>query len=469
MAEPPHNAKPKGVGVRHLQTFLLFLGMLLAYSMRVNLSIAIVDMTDSTNEHYFKWSLSVQSLILSSFFWGYVVLQIPAGALARRIGGKPLMLGALTVNTAVSLLMPTLANIGGWQVVCACRVLQGLSQGFVFPSTHYLASQWIPLEEKGILTTIIYAGGQLGIGVQLVAAGFIAAAWGWPAIFYVNGALGIAWLLVYALYGSSSPEQSRHISAEELSYIQVSLGTGGKPKRHPVPWRRLATCLPFWAAVVAHGGQNWGFFTLMTEMPTYMAKVLNFKLTQNGLLSSLPYLVMYLLSFPMGMMTDLIIRRGWLSISNTRKLSNSIGLWGPALALIGLSYIPKGSMALAVVMLTVTVGMNAGQYTGYPLVFIDLAPNFSSVLMGTSNTIAGLISIIAPIVCGLIIQDESDPLEWRKVFFLASAIYFFSNLFFVLFTTSERRSWNEPTERSSSDIEKKGMEMTSSYKTTVAT
>ncbi|VVD05425.1 unnamed protein product [Leptidea sinapis] len=333
MAEPPHNAKPKGVGVRHLQTFLLFLGMLLAYSMR-----------------YFKWSLSVQSLILSSFFWGYVVLQIPAGALARRIGGKPLMLGALTVNTAV--------------------------QGFVFPSTHYLASQWIPLEEKGILTTIIYAGGQLGIGVQLVAAGFIAAAWGWPAIFYVNGALGIAWLLVYALYGSSSPEQSRHISAEELSYIQVSLGTGGKPKRHPVPWRRLATCLPFWAAV-------------------------------NGLLSSLPYLVMYLLSFPMGMMTDLIIRRGWLSISNTRKLSNSIGLWGPALALIGLSYIPKGSMALAVVMLTVTVGMNAGQYTGYPLVFIDLAPNFSSVLMGTSNTIAerpaGVAQGVLPGVCHLLL------------------------------------------------------------------
>lgn len=33
-------------GVRHLQTFLLFLGLTLAYAMRVNLSVAIVAITD---------------------------------------------------------------------------------------------------------------------------------------------------------------------------------------------------------------------------------------------------------------------------------------------------------------------------------------------------------------------------------------------------------------------------------------
>lgn len=33
-------------GVRHFQAFLLFLGLTLAYAMRVNLSVAIVAMTD---------------------------------------------------------------------------------------------------------------------------------------------------------------------------------------------------------------------------------------------------------------------------------------------------------------------------------------------------------------------------------------------------------------------------------------
>lgn len=33
-------------GVRHLQTFLMFLGLTLAYALRVNMSVAIVAMTD---------------------------------------------------------------------------------------------------------------------------------------------------------------------------------------------------------------------------------------------------------------------------------------------------------------------------------------------------------------------------------------------------------------------------------------
>ncbi|CAH4028611.1 unnamed protein product [Pieris brassicae] len=450
------NLRPKGLGVRHVQTLLLFMAMLLAYSMRVNISMAIVDMTNEKNDTYFDWSYSIQSMILSSFFWGYVVLQIPGGILARRFGGKMLITISVSVNSLISLLMPILAQAGGWQMVIVCRTLQGLTQAFIFPSMHHLVSQWVPLEEKGTLITIIYAGAQLGIALQLIAAGFLAEAWGWQAIFYTDGALGLIWTIVYLFIGASGPEDSKCISDEESLYIRTSLGRVEEPKVLKTPWSKILLCLPFWAAVVGHCGQNWGFFTLMTEMPTYMAKVLGMNLKQNGELSSLPYLAMYALSFPLGIMTDVIVRKKWLSVSNTRKLSNTIGLWGPAVALIGLSYIPEGNMTLAVVMLTVSVGVNAGQYTGYMLVLNDLAPNFSANLMGVSNFFANIISIVAPLVCGVIIQDETDPGEWRKVFFLASAVYFFTNLFFILFATSERQSWNEDE---NNDIETKEQEI----------
>lgn len=42
----------------------------------------------------------------------------------------------------------------------------------------------------------------------------------------------------------------------------------------------------------------------------------------------------------------------------------------------------------------------------FQLVHIDLAPNFSASLMGITNFLANIISIIAPLVCGFIIQDE---------------------------------------------------------------
>jgi len=33
-----------------------------------------------------------------------------------------------------------------------------------------------------------------------------------------------------------------------------------------------------WAVIIAHCGQNWGFFTLLTEMPSYMNSILKFDL-----------------------------------------------------------------------------------------------------------------------------------------------------------------------------------------------
>ncbi|KOB69182.1 Sodium-dependent phosphate transporter [Operophtera brumata] len=39
------------LGVRHVQVLMLFLAMLLSFAMRVNMSMAIVAMTDTTNEN----------------------------------------------------------------------------------------------------------------------------------------------------------------------------------------------------------------------------------------------------------------------------------------------------------------------------------------------------------------------------------------------------------------------------------
>ncbi|XP_047533121.1 putative inorganic phosphate cotransporter [Vanessa atalanta] len=436
----------KLLGVRHLQAVLLFFAMLIAFSMRVNISMAIVAMTDTTQENSFDWSMQTQSVILSSFFWGYVILQIPGGELAARFGGMVLIIICVGVNSVVSLLIPTASYYGGWQIVCACRVLQGLSQGFLYPSVHNLIGKWVPLEEKSRLGTLIYAGAQLGTALQLMAAGFIADYWGWPAIFYIVGGLGLIWMVAYVFLGAASPRDSKMIGEEERNFIESSLGHVGRDqKKLPTPWKDIFTSLSFFALIIAHCGQNWGFWTLMTELPSYMKQVLGVDIKSNGVMSALPYLAMYLLSFPIGFMSDYILKKKWLTITACRKLSNSIGHFGPAIALIGLSYVPAGSVALAVTLLTCVVGLNAGHYTGFMLVHIDMAPNFAGTLMGITNCIANIISIIAPLAAGAIIQDENDPNEWRKVFYVSSGIYIAANTFFIVFGTSKTQEWNETT------------------------
>lgn len=46
----------------------------------------------------------------------------------------------------------------------------------------------------------------------------------------------------------------------------------------PIPWSKILTSLPFWAIMLAHMGQNYGYETLMTELPTFMRQVLHFSI-----------------------------------------------------------------------------------------------------------------------------------------------------------------------------------------------
>ncbi|XP_037824473.1 probable anion transporter 6, chloroplastic, partial [Lucilia sericata] len=45
----------------------------------------------------FDWTEKNKSLLLSSFFWGYVITQVPAGQLARKFGGKIMLLTGVFV------------------------------------------------------------------------------------------------------------------------------------------------------------------------------------------------------------------------------------------------------------------------------------------------------------------------------------------------------------------------------------
>lgn len=72
-------------------------------------------------------------------------------------------------------------------------------------------------------------------------------------------------------------------------------------------------------------GHNYGYETLMTELPTYMKQVLRFSLKSNGLLSSLPYLAMWIFSMSISVVADWMISSNRFNHTSTRKIMNTIG------------------------------------------------------------------------------------------------------------------------------------------------
>lgn len=191
-------------------------------------------------------------------------------------------LSACAILTVIS----PLAASAGWEYLCAVRVLLGVSQGFVYPGCHILLAQWLPASERGFLSGFTYAGTQLGTVFMLAVSGVIASSSiGWPGIFYVSGGMSAVWAVVWLWLGSEKPSESRNISVAEKRFIESALGcvtTSANKKR--TPWFAILKSIPFWAILIVHCAQNWGYWTLLTEIPSYMKEVLDFDIESVSLL-----------------------------------------------------------------------------------------------------------------------------------------------------------------------------------------
>lgn len=129
-----------------------------------------------------------------------------------------------------------------------------------------------------------------------------------------------------------------------------------------------------------------------------------FDLFQNGLWSALPYLTAWICSFPISYISDVLIKRDVLTVQASRKICNTIGEWIPAIALIGLGYVTKEEPGIARGLLIFAVASNVAIYCGHNVNHMDLSPNFAGPLMGITNTVANICSILAPLIASIIVK-----------------------------------------------------------------
>ncbi|XP_066938077.1 putative inorganic phosphate cotransporter isoform X2 [Macrobrachium rosenbergii] len=469
-------------GARHTLVFMSFLGISCVYAMRVNLSVAIVAMVKSQPKNYtnssdlsevcqppdgydpsddenlegeFEWNEATQGMILGSFFYGYIFTNVLGGWASEHIGGK-LVYGLGIVITAILTVLSPLCAKWSSGLFIAVRVLEGAAEGVTFPAAHHLLARWIPVTERARFTAFVYAGCQFGTVVTMPISGWLCDTdflGGWPSVFYVFGSLGLVWGVAWFLMVFDSPRAHPRISTQEKNYIMETCGTK-EGKALPVPLKAIFTSMPFWAIMVVHFGQNWGFFTLLTELPTYLKNIQHFDMKRNGLLSALPYFVMWVVSLLYSQLIDRLYASGKISTITVRRTSMVIGIYGPMVSLVAMCFVNCNEV-LAMVVLCLAVGLNGAVYCGYMCSHQDLAPNFAGILMGFTNTVSNIPGFIAPSIVGLIINNNQTLSAWRTVFLIAAAIYLITNTFYLIFISTDTQPWNFPQEHDSKDESKK--------------
>lgn len=391
---------------------LLFAALMLAYALRVLLSVAIIGLSAE-----FGYGAAAQGLISSAFFIGYLWLQVPGGWAAGRAGGWAVLLAGVLAPSLLTVATPPAA--GSLPALIALRALTGLGEGVTYPVIHALLAAWTPAAERSRTVACVWAGAFMGTVVALPLSGLLVAAAGWRSVFYVFGGAGVLWAAAWALLGASAPETSAACGPTEAAYIARARG----PPRRPgaaVPWAALACCPAVWALAIQHASHNYLFYMLLTWLPSFLKTELDFDVEKSGFVAVLPYLACFFVATATGAVADAALARG-TPPRTVRIAVQAVAELLPAAAILAAGYAKSAPVVVA--LLTAAVGFSGAGCAGYGSNHLDIAPHLAGLLLGISNTLATIPGIVAPIIVGdLVAAPHDDAAHWQIAFAIAAGV-----------------------------------------------
>jgi ACS family hexuronate transporter-like MFS transporter len=198
------------------------------------------------------------------------------------------------------------------------RVALGLTEGGKFPRAIKAVAEWYPARERALATGLFNAGANVGAIVCPIGVPWLYAQLGWQWTFYVTGATGFVWVVVWWLV-YEAPERHARQSAAELAYIKQGQ-SAEEPKTVKVPWLALLRYRAVWAYVIAGilAAPAWGFYPFF--VPDFLGKRFGIGTQAVGWWTGAFFALAAVGGVAVGWLAGRLIGRGW-SLNAARKIS----------------------------------------------------------------------------------------------------------------------------------------------------
>jgi sugar phosphate permease len=350
--------------------------------------------------------------VLSAFFVGYAISQIPGGLMADRFGPRPMITGTIlwwSFMTGLTALAP------GLLALLLTRVLFGLGEGPFPPAAYKTMATWVPRAALGRASGLQQAATAVG---ATVAPLFVASAvleWGWRSSFYLLIVPGIALACLMWRYVRNSPQESGRVSPREMADYEATSVQSPQVKtslatilRTPaVAWCAISF---FLANTVAWGLMNW--------LPTYLLGSRGFSVQKMGAyaaIANLAGVVGYMLG---GYLCDRYFR-------NRLKVPIIAGLLLSTAFTYLAAIAPDGVYAvICLVPVFLFSNVVATALSTVPLVIVP--KQAVGAAFGLVNTAGQLSGILSPLVVGWILTETHGRFEivlYGMVALTAIAVY----------------------------------------------
>ena len=357
-------------------------------------------------------------------------LQIPGGLLANRYSGRWLLPAGVGTWSGFTAVLPLFSAIV--PTLCIARAAVGIGEGVAPSAVNDIVVKAVRKNERARATSTIFGGLHVGSILGLLLAPPLIEKFGWQAVFYVFGALGLIWVAGFeAIVRSNSADMRKTASAMQPDSARTGSIAG-------LPYRAFLRNRPVQALMFTHFCNNWFNYTMLAWLPSYFTQTLDVGLSQASQISLFPSATGVAVSILAGQVADKLLDGG-MPVRRVRWLAQSTAFLAPA-ACLAAAGAAEGSQA-SIVCITAALGMNSFSLAGLYCTHQDMSPRYAGPLLGLTNTSGAVPGIVGVAVVGFLYDQTRS---WSLALFGPSCLFFLlGTVVYLLAGSSEEQPFED--------------------------
>ncbi len=343
------------------------------------------------------FSIADMGLLLSAFLWAYAFAQLPAGALADRLGPRLTLTLGLSVWSLGQMLGGAVNNF--WQFTGA-RVVLGAGEAPHFPTCARVSRDWFNIRQRGTSTGIWNCASSLGTFLSLPLLTFLMQSYGWRAMFVGMGAAGL--LLAVTVFAIFRNPDEVDLTAEERAFLREGDVEGTRTRVTWNDWRRLFAFRTTWGMIVGYFGCIYVTWLYTAWLPGYLEIERHFTIGKTGWVGAIPFAFGVVGGIMGGRVVDVLARRGVDPI-RSRKIPMAVALVLTAVFTIVAAETSSDTLAIGCISLSLFLVYLCSS-SAWAMASVA-APANCTASLGAMQNFGGYIGgALAPTVTGIIVQ-----------------------------------------------------------------
>lgn len=350
---------------------------------------------------------SIVGLLGTVFSIGYLILQVPGGALAAKGKCKKFLAVTMFIWTVLLFFLgecttPTEALI--------LRFLLGFFEGAVYPSLLTLIANWFPNEERGRATAFFLASVSISQILIGPASSAILSNNSWRTLFHFAAGISAVLVVLWILFLSERPQDAKWLNEVEKNYLveKANSEKGNNKTGEKISVLEILKDPNVLKICLMYFGLSMGTLGFAFWLPTLVKSITQSGMSQTALLSAIPNIGVFIGITSMGFISDKTQKRKLLAGICPMIFT---GLLVVAMLLKGTPWLAFGVICIAGLFL------QGASPNIWAMVGTLLPPEKAGAARGIINMSSNIGGLISPLMIGFITDVTGNMMiSWVTVF-----------------------------------------------------